>query len=36
MEGRKVAELAPESTLRMTPAQVAEQYPAEWRSLLGL
>jgi hypothetical protein len=36
MEGRKVAELPPESTLRMTPAQVAAQYPSQWRSLLGV
>jgi hypothetical protein len=36
MEARAVADLPPETTLRMTPAQVADAYPAEWRSLLGL
>ena len=36
MEARAVADQVPESTIRMTPAQVAEKYPGEWRSLLGL
>jgi hypothetical protein len=34
-ESRAVADLPPESTLRMTPTQVAAAYPAEWRALLG-
>ncbi len=36
VESRAVADLPPETTLRMTPAQVASAYPGEWRSLLGL
>ena len=35
MEGRAVADLPPEATLRMTPAEVEEAYPAEWRRLIG-
>lgn len=35
-EARAVADLPPESTLRMTPAQVAAAYPAQWRTLLGV
>jgi hypothetical protein len=35
MEARAVADFAPDATLRMTPAQVAAAYPAEWRSLVG-
>lgn len=35
-EGRTIADMIPESTLRMTPQQVAAQYPASWKSLLGL
>lgn len=34
-ESRAVADLPPESTLRMTPAQVAAAYPAQWRTLVG-
>lgn len=34
-EGRHIADLVPESTLRSTPAQVADRYPAEWRALTG-
>ena len=35
MEARVVADLPPDSTLRMTPAQVAQAYPADWRALVG-
>jgi len=35
-EARTIADMVPEATLRMTPQQVAEQYPASWRTLLGL
>lgn len=35
MEARAVADLPPDDTLRMTPAQVAAAYPADWRSLVG-
>lgn len=35
-EAREVADLPPEATLRMTPKQVDDRYPAEWRSLLGV
>ena len=34
-EGRRIADLVPESTLRMTPAQVEASYPANWRELTG-
>jgi len=34
-EARIVADMPPESTLRMTPAEVAAAYPAGWRSLVG-
>jgi hypothetical protein len=34
-ESRRIVDLVPESTLRMTPAQVAEAHKADWRSLLG-
>ena len=34
-EARVVADMPPESTLRMTPAQVASAYPGDWRSLVG-
>jgi len=34
-EGRAIADLVPESTLRMTPGAVAEAYPARWRELTG-
>lgn len=35
-EARAVADLPPEATLRSTPEEVAERYPAEWKALLGL
>jgi hypothetical protein len=34
-EGRAIADLVPESTLRSTPQQVAGRYPTEWRALTG-
>lgn len=34
-EGRVVADLVPESTLRLTPQQVTQGYPASWRALTG-
>lgn len=34
-EARIIADMVPEATLRMTPAQVAEAYPADWRTLVG-
>ena len=34
-EGRAIADLVPESTLRMTPAQVAARAATEWRVLTG-
>jgi hypothetical protein len=34
-EGREIADSVPESTLRMTPDQVAAAYPARWRELTG-
>lgn len=34
-EGRHIADLVPEATLRRTPQQVADRYPAEWRELTG-
>lgn len=34
-EGRLVADLVPESTLRLTPQQVAARYLSDWRSLNG-
>jgi hypothetical protein len=35
MEARVVADMVPVATLRMTPAQVADAYPADWRTLVG-
>ncbi len=32
---QEVADLPPDATLRMTPAQVAAAYPADWRTLVG-
>ena len=32
---REVVDRVPEETLRLTPAQVAEAYPAKWRELTG-
>jgi hypothetical protein len=34
-EGRLIADLVPESTLRMTPDEAAAAYPASWRDLTG-
>jgi hypothetical protein len=34
-EGRRIADLVPESTLRLSPQQVAEAYPDDWRTLTG-
>ncbi len=34
-EGRLIADLVPESTLRMTPTEAAAAYPARWRELTG-
>ena len=35
-EARALADMVPEATLRMTPAQVTAAYPGRWRELLGL
>lgn len=34
-EGRVIADLVPESTLRLTPVAATEAYPARWRELTG-
>lgn len=34
-EARRVADLVPEATLRMTPAQATAAYPRDWRTLTG-
>ena len=34
-QGRAIADLVPEATLRMTPAEVRSAYPASWRELTG-
>jgi hypothetical protein len=34
-EARVVADMVPETTLRMTPADVAAAYPSRWRELVG-
>lgn len=34
-EGRALADMVPESTLRMTPDQVAARFVSEWRVLTG-
>jgi hypothetical protein len=34
-EGREIVDIVPESTLRMTPQQVAAAYPERWRDLVG-
>lgn len=34
-EGRTIADLVPEATLRLTPEQVAAAYPERWRELTG-
>jgi len=35
MEARAVADMPPDTTLQMTPAQVAAAYPTDWRTLVG-
>lgn len=35
-EQRAIAEQAPETTLRLTPAQVKARWPHDWRQLLGI
>lgn len=35
-EGRKIADMVPESTLRMTPDEVNAAYPDRWRELTGV
>jgi hypothetical protein len=35
-ETRAIADMVPESTLRMTHEQVDGKYPAQWRELLGV
>jgi len=34
-EARAVVDMVPESTLRMTPTEVAGAYPGDWRALVG-
>lgn len=34
-EGRAIADLVPESTLRLSPAEVAARMPGAWRELTG-
>ena len=34
-EGRVIADLVPESTLRLTPAAAVAAYPSRWRELTG-
>jgi hypothetical protein len=34
-EARILADMVPEETLRMTPAEVAAAYPARWKELVG-
>ena len=34
-EARVVADMVPELTLRMTPAEVEQAYPGDWRTLVG-
>ena len=34
-EGRVIADLVPESTLRLTPEQATAAYPAQWKELTG-
>ena len=34
-EGRKLADLVPESTLRLSPEQVATRWRSDWRQLTG-
>lgn len=34
-EGRAIADMVPESTLRLTPEAAAARMPADWRALVG-
>jgi hypothetical protein len=34
-EGRHIVDMVPESTLQMTPQQVAAAYPERWKDLVG-
>lgn len=34
-EGRKIADMVPESTLRLTPDSATAAYPGQWRDLTG-
>lgn len=34
-EGRAIADMVPESTLRLTPEAAAARIPADWRTLVG-
>lgn len=34
-EARVVADMVPDATLRMTPTEVADAYPDNWRALVG-
>ena len=33
-EGRAIVDAVPEATLRMTPTQVRDAYPARWQELI--
>jgi len=35
-EARRIADMVPEATLRMTPALADSNYPERWRTLLGV
>jgi hypothetical protein len=35
-ETRALVDMVPAATLRMTPQQVAAEYPGDWRALIGL
>ena len=35
-EARRIVDLVPEATLRMTPAQLAAASPAQWKTLTGV
>ncbi|MDO8392237.1 MAG: hypothetical protein Q7V57_17325 [Actinomycetota bacterium] len=35
-EARAIADLVPEATLRLTPAEVTAKFPSAWRELLGV
>jgi hypothetical protein len=34
-EGRAIADMAPNETLRMSPSEVVTQFSTQWRSLTG-